>query len=253
MLIREQGAEPAATGKAGGGPSHRGGLGGTPQARPASHSQHPTPSARGPWSTSRSALWLSRRIRLRPCWSRTTQPLYPPGRQSSQFKWVTLTLTTPSVPWVNLITSGCTSRSGNPVRRNSPSNVNQGERCGHQLLLARDTVSRLATCSFRPATHVSKGWWLPFSDQYYNPSWGLYIHLSRLLQFYPLPNPPPKLQWEEPPETHIWPHHFPALSHQCLEIIVFRNKWAKNPKDRVYAAFFHSMTSSSFLLYRFIL
>lgn len=52
MLIREQGAEQAVTGRAGsapsnhagtGGSSQRGGLGGTPQAHPASHSQGWTP------------------------------------------------------------------------------------------------------------------------------------------------------------------------------------------------------------------
>ena len=56
MLIREQGAEQAVTGRAGsapsnragaGGSSQRGGLGGTPQAHPASHSQHPHPLCQG--------------------------------------------------------------------------------------------------------------------------------------------------------------------------------------------------------------
>ena len=93
---------------------------------------------------------------------------------------------------------------------------------------------------------VSTGRRLPFSDQHHNPSWGLYIHLSRFLQFYPLPNPPSKLQREEPPETQIWPRHFPALSCQCPEIIVFRKKWAKKPEERFYPVFLHSMTSSSF-------
>lgn len=92
---------------------------------------------------------------------------------------------------------------------------------------------------------VSMGWWLPFSDQYYNPSWGLYIHLSRFLLL-SASKSTFQLQWEEPPETQIWPCHFPALCCQCPEIIVFRKKWAKKPEDRFYPVFFHSMTNSSF-------
>lgn len=135
---------------------------------------------------------------------------------------------------LGVVPLGFTSGSGNPVHRNSLSNVRGRTVGGHQLVLARDTVTLLATCSFRPAASihvgwVSMGWWLPLSDQYYNPSWGLYIHLSRFL----LPSASKstfQLQWEEPPETQIWPWHFPASCCQCPEILVFRKKSAKNPK-----------------------
>lgn len=103
----------------------------TSQNHPGSHSQHPHPLCQGVHNQPHDALWLSKRIRLGPCWPRATPALVSTQQSRvASLKGVTLILITPSVLWVSpdrlwVAPLGFTSGSSLKIQvhRNSLSNV----------------------------------------------------------------------------------------------------------------------------------